>query len=230
MLSVAVFTVPSRAARLQRLLDSIPEPIAIVTDPGEGHWPTAQRAWRAYDRDATHHLVLQDDIVACRDFIPAVRQIVGMHPLGVYSFFSFWKRGRELAEQGNGFWLQLRQCSYAQALCLPVPWIDEWLMWDRTYLRQDRWTDDNRLGLWCQQHSLLVHTTVPSLVQHEAPSDSVVDPAMNNKRRVSPYYFHDLYDMEASALELDWTYGFPGPVCGGSASFYRAMLDDRDPW
>ncbi len=224
MLSIAVFTVPSRYQRLQRLLESIPQQVTVITDSGDGHWPTAKRAWRAHRPGATHHLVLQDDVIACRDFIPAVYRCIDLAPLEVLSFFSFWKAGHELYARGSSHWLRQRQCAYAQAICLPVELIEMWLTWDQNNLRQDRWTDDNRLGAFCYQYGLMVYTTVPSLVQHEAPSDSVIDKRMNNARRVSPYYIGD-----QSALDIDWTQGFPGPIIG-STSHARAMLADRDPW
>jgi hypothetical protein len=86
-LSVAVMTHPRRRDHAQKLAAALhPYPVDIVLDPAPDGPPeslrTAVRAWAAAG-DATHHLVVQDDIVVTDGFIGHVlRDVVEFRRLG----------------------------------------------------------------------------------------------------------------------------------------------------
>lgn len=56
----------------------------------EGVWPTARRAWMACARGAgqTHHLVMQDDAIPCRDFLSGAKAALDAVPDKVVTFFA----------------------------------------------------------------------------------------------------------------------------------------------
>ncbi|NEE50650.1 hypothetical protein G3M55_39350, partial [Streptomyces sp. SID8455] len=69
----------------------------VVVDPspeaGPGALRTARAAWAAVAPDATHHVVLQDDVVPCREFAAqvahAVRELPDT-PLALYANWNSW--------------------------------------------------------------------------------------------------------------------------------------------
>jgi hypothetical protein len=86
-LSVAFMAHPAREAYLPPLLEALGD-IPIVWDGGwNDRHITGLKAMRAYDPTATHHLVLQDDIILSRDLIKAVEKMIvhsGEHPIALY--------------------------------------------------------------------------------------------------------------------------------------------------
>ena len=55
-------------------------PLAVVEDKKrEGSWPTFLRTLQATS-GATHHLVLNDDLALCKDFVSSVRRVIRARP------------------------------------------------------------------------------------------------------------------------------------------------------
>ncbi len=82
---VAIMHHPKRAATLGRIIDGCAGlGVEVVTDPRPDGPPsplrTAQRAWSAVADDATHHLVLQDDVRLVTGFASAVTAAVRARP------------------------------------------------------------------------------------------------------------------------------------------------------
>ncbi|MDA1361038.1 hypothetical protein O1R50_15510 [Glycomyces luteolus] len=94
LLSTAIMTHPAREDRARKLAESLPElnPAVIVddTEPGRGNLANALRAWAAVGEDATHHLVLQDDVVPCENFTALVHRAVAARPAEAISLFCEW--------------------------------------------------------------------------------------------------------------------------------------------
>ncbi|MCX5192660.1 NAD(P)-dependent oxidoreductase [Streptomyces sp. NBC_00249] len=68
--------------------------IQVVTDPEPDGPPTALRsgalAWQCVDPEATHHLVLQDDVVLAEGFYPYVEQVAAAVPDEAVAFYAGW--------------------------------------------------------------------------------------------------------------------------------------------
>jgi hypothetical protein len=99
-LSVAVMTHPARLTDARRLRselrtggDSDTE-VVIACDPAPHEGPSTLRsarlAWRQTGTDATHHLVVQDDIQVHPHFLAHVVDAVTRHPDRALSFFTEW--------------------------------------------------------------------------------------------------------------------------------------------
>jgi len=90
-LSVAIMTHPARAGLIPQLVKRLGPrtPRQIISDvTSQGVWRTARRAWEAAPRHATHHLVLQDDVVPCRKFYQAALDAIGAVPDRPISFYA----------------------------------------------------------------------------------------------------------------------------------------------
>lgn len=84
-LSVSVMAHPSRKEMVAELMDALDVDSAfggvqIVWDNKNEEWDTGKRNWEAFDRDATHHLVIQDDVLPCVDMIAGARDAIRRLP------------------------------------------------------------------------------------------------------------------------------------------------------
>ncbi|MGW7050463.1 hypothetical protein [Streptomyces sp. NPDC054887] len=94
-LSAVVMSHPRRAEQAAELCRRHPElGLTVVSDPEPGGppsaWRTARLAWRSIAPGATHHLVLQDDLVLVPGFAARVRQAVAARPHDPLSLFAEW--------------------------------------------------------------------------------------------------------------------------------------------
>jgi hypothetical protein len=94
-LSGAVMTHPDRLSAARRLQEALPAlDLEIIVDPdpeaGRSSLRTARLAWAAVRPDATHHLVIQDDAIPCRDFTESVLAAVEARPAAAVSLFTEW--------------------------------------------------------------------------------------------------------------------------------------------
>ncbi|MGI5401461.1 hypothetical protein ACQEVG_18860 [Streptomyces sp. CA-135486] len=68
--------------------------LRIVMDPEPDQPPwvvrTFREGWRAADRLASHHLLLQDDVLLCEDFALHVDRVVRLMPHAAISLFADW--------------------------------------------------------------------------------------------------------------------------------------------
>lgn len=86
-ISVAVMAHERRKAWVPSLVDSIDADVRVVWDEHNDRWDTGRRALLAYDPQATHHLVVQDDAIVSRDLVPALDlavKVTGEHPICLY--------------------------------------------------------------------------------------------------------------------------------------------------
>ena len=81
-LSAAVMAHPSREAMVAELVDALDRPVEVVWDEINDRHDTGLRALRAADRSCTHHLVIQDDVVPCRDLLAGAERALCAVPDG----------------------------------------------------------------------------------------------------------------------------------------------------
>lgn len=221
-LSIAIMHAPLRPERtvlLHDLLRSLGpseeavrsqlDAFEVVVDPvGEGPWPTSKRAWRAGMRSgSTHHLVLQDDTAVCRDFIAGAKAALAAIPDGLVSFYFTRRKAMESARDAGSSWLTTRAEVYGTSLCMPTPWIDDFLRWEWAHISPDLYHDDTRFTLYSYVNKLGVWCTVPSLVDHVGRAVSTI-PGHEQRYGYKSTWF---LGQDASALDIDWTRGLPVP-------------------
>jgi hypothetical protein len=130
-LSFVVMTHPKRLARARAVVAEHPELDArIVVDPEPDGPPvalrTARLAWAAADPAATHHVVLQDDVVLARDVRHTLEEAVRSRPHAALSLFTHWgshlSYAARLAALGGLAWTEsIGGYTPTQALVLPMP-------------------------------------------------------------------------------------------------------------
>lgn len=93
--SAVVMSHPRRRHLAEQLCRAHPElGLTIVSDPdpagAPSAWRTARRAWSAVSPDATHHLVLQDDLVLASGFAETLTAAIESRPRDAISLFVEW--------------------------------------------------------------------------------------------------------------------------------------------
>ena len=203
-LSVAVMAHPQRAEFIPELLESLGQG-TVVWDEINDRWDTGRRAMLAYDPFATHHVVVQDDAIVCRDFVAGVEEalehVPPFHPVGLYlgrvrpygALVS-----RLVAQAGDASWITMPAINWGVAIVVPVVTLEEMIeycdLWDR-----DK-NYDRRLSRWFEKGKLRCWYTWPSLVEHRDSPSLVAN-------RGGGRHAHRFLGADVSALGLDWTKG-----------------------
>ncbi|GAA3290558.1 hypothetical protein Dvina_19370 [Dactylosporangium vinaceum] len=173
--SAAVMTHPTRLAAAQRLCAALaPIDATPAVDPEPHATPGAMRsarlAWAAGGPDATHHLVLQDDIELAEGFAAAVAASVALHPDAAISFFVEW--GSRTAALVR--WAALADASWVpminpyvptQALVMPAPLARDLAAFLRDET-DDAEPDDEAILRFLQRRGTRMLAAVPNLVEH----------------------------------------------------------------
>lgn len=216
-LSVQIMAHQQRAHFVEELLQKLAlGPDNVTWDRKEDRWDTGRRAWQNHDPEATHHLVLQDDALVCRDLIPGLEQaLVHVPNEAIVSPFVGTRRPARArivaavnkANTQNASWIVLGPLNWGIGIIAPTWVIQEMLTWCE---KQKYPNYDKRVGqffrhggrtwpTWHTWPNLVDHRDTPSLVGH-------------GDGRVS----HKFIGEEASALDVNWA----GPVVDVSRPVY----------
>lgn len=219
--SFAVMAVPSRRPHVDAMLDRLSVQVRRARKRGDtafaprvfwdtdgcGPWHCWQGAWRSRPHDATHHVVVQDDVLICADLPETMRRLADARPDAPVSGF-LPRRSVELAVAADTRWVSTRRFLWAQCLMLPTTLGDAALRWiaDNETLHPDwRRHDDSRLAAFFEAHRVPVFVAVPHPVEHvgDAIGGSVMGhhgPAAKRRARAGAWLGED------QALGgLDWT-------------------------
>jgi hypothetical protein len=183
---------------------------SVVEDPdGAGPWPTGRRALlEAHRHGATHHLVLQDDIMVCRDFLPTMKALIGLKPDAPLSPFAPFSTVRVARRRGKA-WARIPGGAWGQAVCLPRELIDEFLAWTDRHVATEGFFErcgyDARLGMFLVKTKHDAWCPAPSLVEHVGARSSTLG---FNVDKQAAWYIGD----DASGLAVDWTRGLDAPT------------------
>jgi len=173
---------------------------------GEGAWKNSKRAWETADSAFTHHMVLQDDISMCKDFVEAASWCATLRPDAPISFFLPRKSTEEAIAKGL-CWVSTRRFLWAQAVIMPIGMAHDFLRWvsrhdDPTFGRHD----DVRMAAFYAEKRLRVYVPVPTFIEHEGAEDSLMGNPNTAKRRSRQYIgddgvamslpLHDLRDIQ----------------------------------
>lgn len=206
--SVAVMAHPNRAGFVEELLTLLDRPPVVVWDQIQNRWDTGKRAMLAYDPEATHHLVIQDDALPCRDLVAGLEEALQVVPedcpVGLYigrvrPYGRLVSETVETAARGKAAWVNMEQINWGPGIVVPAPDIPEMI----AYVEK-RYSDanyDKRISRWFEDRGKLCWYPWPSLVEHR-DSPSLV-PNRGARRQA-----HTFLGLDVSALGRDWT----GPV------------------
>jgi len=200
----------------------------IRDESRDGVWPTARRAWiDGLRHNATHHLVIQDDIAVCRDFLASVNKTLELHPTSPISYFDLSRTITDALDKGS-HWATRRSLSMAQAVVLPTDMIMPALTWIGEFVKPTAEGDDERFSAYFLSHNVEVWYTAPSLVDHVDNGHSLLkhpDTLPTGKRRVAAAFI----GTGASGLSIDWTVGIERPHrrWSHSLSEYDRIMKER---
>lgn len=210
--SIAIQHTPGRTDRrkwvesvLNRLRAEQPDlPVQVIEDrKREGCWPTYLRSLKAACADS-HHLVLQDDVTLCKDFVASVREVIRARPTDVISLFTN-SRFVFTARHRREHWIQNSSVP-GLAVIWPNELIGEFIEWQNAHIARDCPWDDVRVSMWLIKTLRPAFATVPSLTQHLGYQASLL--GFNSRSKVAAWYVGD----HRSALGIDWSQGRRSPA------------------
>lgn len=175
-------------------------------------WRTYRECLYAPPGDATHLLVLQDDVIPCRNLVTAcarIAEVVPSSPVAVYLGGHPVRTARNAARAltlGKTF-VQVIPTDFVPVVALlwPVEVAQAFLDWcgeNRLPGDPNPRSDDAVVGKWARNTKHPVYATVPSLVQH--PDE---EPSLIRKARHGRSVFRKAFSWigeESDPLEIQW--------------------------
>lgn len=205
--SVAIMAHPSRKHFVEQLQERFPE-AEVVWDRIGSRWDTGRRSLLAHDESATHHFVIQDDSIPCKDLVPGICEMlkyVHEHPISLYTgkvrpFQRTITPTVARARREGLPWMATEGPLWGPGLVFPAAHISEIVRWCD---KQDVPNYDRRIGLWYKAAKIDCYYSVPSLVDHRGVDEnpSLVPDRTGNRRA------HWFIGADRSALEVDWSGG-----------------------
>lgn len=207
MVSVAIMAHPLRVAYLQPIIKKLGFQPQIIWDTDNNRWNTGEKAWLAHDPNASHHLVLQDDVILCNDLMHGCEQIVKHIPLMPISLFLMNKKRYGLqtiadeAKNRNCSWVILSRLNWGQAIILPAPMIKPMIQWVNNVCNIPNY--DLRIALYLLHKNIPTYYTMPSLVDHRTDGASLIQKNMTEPGTQSWRYARHFIGANTSALTFD---------------------------
>lgn len=207
-LSAAVMAHPRRADLVEDLLRRLDRPVPVVWDKINDRHETGLRALQAFDPAATHHLVIQDDALPCRDLLASIERALAYVPDGHPASFYLGRVkpfrqeiNRLLAHSEGASWLRFDGPYWGPAVVVPtanLPALTEWWTTRKAQVIQNY---DRRISWWHRRHGFSCWYSWPSLVDHRG-DDSLV------AGHTAARHAHKALGPHRSGLTVDWS----GPV------------------
>lgn len=190
-----------------RSIDAQP-PLRKTTERYETSlWPNARSAWTGWHPDATHHIVIQDDVLICADFVQVMAYLAHLRPGAVISPYS--EQDDILRARATGqSWVIHDRGLYGLCSMWPVEVLADAVGWiDAHFAPEFRW-DDARFNVYCLAHERSVWVTAPSLVQHGCPERRESLVAHGGDDRLSRWFIGE----QGYGLEMGWTHIHVPPI------------------
>jgi hypothetical protein len=213
-LSVAMMAHPRRKAQVKAILKRLDRDCPVVWDEKSSRWDTGKRAMLAYDPDCTHHAVIQDDVLVCRDLFAGMTKALEHVPdevpvcgyVGrVRPFAEMVTLAAAVARSRGASWLRMHTLNWGPLIIVPTEAIPEMVTYsdklkdipnyDRRLSRY--WELGRHLPIWYTWPSVVDHADGPSLV----PGRIGTDRAHAARTRVA----HTFIGEDESALDIDWS-------------------------
>ena len=176
-LSTVIMTHPRRLDRAERLAQRHPELNPdIIVDPQPDAEPSALRtaavAWSHVGDTASHHLVLQDDAILCRDFQKLVGNAIEQYPEAALALFTEWSsltahHLRTVAAAGAVWTEVLDDYAPTVAMVLPAGLAREFGAAATEHGPDWHPADDVSLSTFLMERHVPVLCRIPTLVEHD---------------------------------------------------------------
>lgn len=173
MFSIAIMADKRRQDMVDNLLAQLGD--VPVTYDEKGIWDNRKRATLAYDKKATHHLVLQDDAILCKDFINEVQKQIDARPNHAFSLYFGSRKSVQQTAIDNLIYggVQMNWFSWGVGIMLPTAIIEDVIEYAENIKGLDN-HDDTRLGRYMKANKYPVWYPLPSLIDHRV-SESLME-------------------------------------------------------
>lgn len=173
-------------------------------------WWNCKQAWSQVPDNSTHHLVLQDDMMPCKNFIPTLYEIIRLNPDKIIHIFASNKAVMDALDQGKR-WYTTPDGSWGGSVILPRKHFG-WCQWaDEHFNDFSPICDDTRMDYYAICNQELIWSVAPSLIEHIGYDKSLIGNAPMSWR-LSRKYIGD-----EDPLDIDWSKGSNDPVEGDIA-------------
>ncbi|WCD84984.1 hypothetical protein KPP03845_101307 [Streptomyces xanthophaeus] len=198
----------------------------LVLDPDPDGPPsplrTAACAWAGPYGEASHRLVLQDDVLPANGFLDLVAEAIENRPTDPIAFYSNWNHWNgsavRLAALSGAGWARAIPDEYAPSLAvaLPCALAGEFADYAQRLLSHDTPPDDEALAAFLRERNTALFIAVPNLVEHKG-GDSLVGNDVQGPR-LSPCFADDAAGGRGSPVTLGaldfYPHFFKGHVYG----------------
>ena len=179
-------------------IQSLLEDFNIIQDwKQKGVWATAKTCWVAgMLSKSTHHMIIQDDVIICNDFLPATLKCIetfSESPIGLYANRKICEEAREKDYR----WVQIPDGVWGQGIILPKNLIQQFLEWEHKHIKAEFKFDDSRLAMFLVEKKIPVMCPMPSLIEHDGAERSII--GISNKNKVARWYVAN-----KSYLDYNW--------------------------
>lgn len=202
--SVAVMAHPKRAEMVEDLLGRLDVPATVVWDEIQDRHDTGVRSLEAFDPDCTHHMVIQDDALPCRDLVAgvakALEHVPEGHPMSCYvgNVRPFRAKVNAIVARAHDDVSFIRMAGIYWGPCVVVPTdvLPELCPWFRGATGIKNY--DRRMSRWFEAQKRECWYAWPSLVDHRG--DESLTHGHTGRRTA-----HKALGPDRSALETDWS-------------------------
>ena len=213
--SVAMMAHPKRARQVDEILSELDrKDVEVVWDKCESRWDTGKRSMLAYDPGCTHHAVIQDDVMVCRDLFAGIVKALEFVPSDV-AVCGYVGRVRPYAplvdiasrnaRASGATWLTMHTLNWGPLIVVPTRHIPDMVAYcDKL---RDIPNYDRRLSrYWELCVKAKTYYTWPSLVDHR-DGPSLVEGRMGTDRKHAHpgRVAHMFLGTAKSALDVKWS-------------------------
>jgi hypothetical protein len=197
----------------------------VAWDQGEGRWDTGRRAMLAHDPDCTHHVVIQDDIIPCRDLLAGIETALACvgENVPLCGYVGHYRNRIPLisdavymADAERASFVTMHTLNWGPCIVVPTAFIPDMIDYCDQLTHIPNY--DRRLSrYWENERHTRIWYTWPSLVDHRRDEPSTVPGRIHAKsdgRTASRFLGRD-----RSALDVDWT----GPVVHAAGGTNRTL-------
>lgn len=143
-----------RPRHLKLLIESLDTGCGVIIDNSGSSWNGCKKALEmAIGINDSHVLILQEDVIVCRDFVKSVENLTGERPHDLIRYFSPHKWKKPINE--------CQSFVYAQAYSMPKVIAEAILEFE-----SDNPKDDGRINEYLSRHNILHLVAYPSWVEH----------------------------------------------------------------
>jgi hypothetical protein len=215
MIQIIIQHYPKRIRYLKLLKQSLDtNNLLICNDDNNSAVGLSKSLKKGIDNNSEYIMILQDDILPCKDLYKTVNKIVKLLPDNIISFYSAYNI-ISTALNSNRHWATIDRIHGLCAFIIPRYLAIEYLDFESNF--KDRvMADDVRLSAFIAYKNILAWFTCPSLVEHicwHTTSQGVSKDQYIPKDNSINFRIADRYiGYEESGLSIDWEKGINKPA------------------